>query len=426
MKARSNSALIFIFTTLLIDTIGIGIIMPVVPKLIEELLHIHQDAIAAKYNGWLLFVYALMQFIFSPVLGGLSDRYGRRPVLLIALLGMGADYFLQAVAPTIGWLFLGRAIAGMCGASFTTASAYIADVSEPEKRAQNFGMIGVAFGLGFILGPLLGGVFGKLGPRVPFIVAAIFSLINFVLGYFTLPESLGRRNRRRFEWKRSNPFSSLVRLSKYTVISGLISSFVLIFLAAHAVQSVWTFYTKYKFGWDEMMIGISLGVVGVLIMFVQGFLIRIVIPKYGDTRSIFVGLLLYFAGLVLFAFASQGWMMFVFLIPYCLGGIAGPALQGIISAQVPPSEQGELQGGLTSIMSVTSIIGPLLMNYLFSYFSGSNAPIHFPGMPYFTGAVFMAAAAILATPTLNKIKKSRGAVTQKPPKDIYEKEANGA
>jgi DHA1 family tetracycline resistance protein-like MFS transporter len=192
------------------------------------------------------------------------------------------------------------------------------------------------------------------------------------------------------------------------------------------VQSVWTFYTKYKFGWDEMMIGISLGVVGVLIMFVQGFLIRIVIPKYGDTRTIFVGLLLYFAGLVLFAFASKGWMMFVFLIPYCLGGIAGPALQGIISAQVPPGEQGELQGGLTSIMSVTSIVGPLLMNYLFSYFSGSNAPIHFPGMPYFVGAVFMAAAAILATPTLNKIKKSRAAVVQKPPYDIYEKEANGA
>lgn len=422
MKARSASALTFIFITLLIDTIGIGIIMPVVPKLIENLIHVQDEAIVARYNGWLIFAYAFMQFIFSPILGGLSDRYGRRPVLLIALFGMGVDYLLQAAAPTISWLFLGRALAGMCGASFTTASAYIADVSVPEKRAQNFGMIGVAFGLGFIIGPLLGGIFGKLGAHVPFIVAAVFSFLNLLLGYFVLPESLPRRSRRRFEWKRSNPFSSLIRLSKYTVISGLLGSFILIYLAAHAVQSTWALYTMKKFNWDELMVGISLGVVGVMIMFVQGFLIRLVIPRFGDTRSVFIGLVFYTAGLVLFSFASQGWMMYACIVPYCLGGIAGPALQSIISSQVTPGEQGELQGGLTSIMSVTSIIGPLMMNYLFSYFSGAEAPVYFPSMPYLAGAVFMGAAALLAIPTLNKIKSSRTPAISNSGYDIFEEE----
>jgi len=403
---RPKNALVFIFITLLIDIMGMAIIIPVIPKLIEELIQGDVNA-ASRYGGWLLFTFALLQFMCAPILGGLSDRYGRRPVLLIALLGMGIDYLFQAWAPTITWLFVGRALAGVAGASFTTASAFIADVSTPEKRAQNFGLIGVAFGLGFIIGPVIGGLFASFGSRVPFIVSAGFAFANFIYGYFALPESLSIRNRRRFDWKRANPLGSLLQLRKYSVVSGLVFSFVFVYLGSYAVQSVWTYYTMYKFGWDEGTVGISLGVVGALVMFVQGFLIRKIIPKYGQARSVFVGLLLYAFGLALFAFATQGWMMFVFLIPYCLGGIAGPALQGIISGQVRTSEQGELQGGLASIMSVTSIVGPLMMNYLFSFFSGESAPLYFPGMPYLTGSIFMIIAALLAIPTLNHLKNSQ-------------------
>lgn len=263
----------FIFLTLLIDVIGIAIIIPVVPKLIEDLTH-EGVSKASVYGGWLVFAYAVMQFLCSPILGGLSDRFGRRPILLISLLGMAVDYLFQAYAPTLAWLFVGRALAGVAGASFTTASAYIADVSEPEKRAQNFGLIGVAFGLGFVIGPIIGGYFAKYGARVPFKIAAILAFLNFLYGYFVLPESLPKNNRRKFEWKRANPIGSLLQLKKYPVIAGLIVTLTLIYLASHAVQSTWTYYTMYKFQWKEEQVGLSLGLIGILIMFVQGYLIR--------------------------------------------------------------------------------------------------------------------------------------------------------
>lgn len=391
----------FIFTTLLIDIIGISIIIPVMPKLIEQLIH-GDISVASKYNGWLIFTYAFMQFIFSPILGGLSDRFGRRPVLLTSLLGLGIDYVLLALAPDILWLFIGRAIAGIGGASFTTASAYIADVSTPEKRGQNFGLIGVAFGLGFIIGPVIGGLSSNLGPRAPFWISAGLSLVNFMYGYFVLPESLPKRNRRRFEWKRANPIGSLMRLKKYPVISSLIITMILVNLAAHAVQSTWSFYTMFKFGWTETMVGYSLGALGIMIAVVQGGLIRVVIPKLGQANAVVLGLVFYMVGMVLFGLATNGWMMFVILIIYCLGGIAGPALQGIISTQVHRNEQGELQGGLTSLMSATSIIGPLLMNNLFSWFSGKKAPVYFPGAPFIAGAFLMLISIILAFPFLKK------------------------
>jgi DHA1 family tetracycline resistance protein-like MFS transporter len=337
-----------------------------------------------------------MQFIFAPVLGNLSDKYGRRPILLFSLFGFGIDYLFLSFAPSIAWLFVGRLIAGVTGASFTTASAYIADISTNENRAQNFGMIGAAFGLGFIIGPLIGGLLGEFGARVPFMVAAGLALTNWLYGYFVLPESLDKAHRREFEWKRANPVGSLLQLKKYPQVGGLVVSLTLVYLAAHAVQSNWSFFNIERFNWSPKMIGISLGAVGLLVGIVQGGLIRFINPKLGNEKSVYVGLALYAFGLLLFAFANHSWMMFVFLIPYCLGGIAGPALQSIISGHVPPSEQGELQGALTSLMSATSIVGPLLMTNLFAYFTGKNAPFYFPGSAFFLGFIFMLASAIWA------------------------------
>jgi len=395
MANTGKAALGFIFITVLVDVIGFGIIIPVMPALISELIHGDISA-ASSYGGWLMFAYAIMQFLCAPILGNLSDKYGRRPVLLFSLLGFGIDYIFLALAPTIGWLFVGRIIAGITGASFTTASAYIADISAPDKRAQNFGMIGAAFGLGFIIGPLIGGLLGQFGSRVPFIAAAILTLLNWLYGYFVLPESLAKENRRPFEWKRANPLGSLVQLKKYPSVAGLIISLTLVYIAAHAVQSTWSFYNIGKFNWDEKMVGYSLAFVGFMIALVQGGLIRLVIPKIGQEKSLYTGLLLYSIGMLLFAFATEGWMMFAFCTVYCLGGIAGPALQGIISSHVPPNEQGELQGALTSLMSATSIVGPLLMTNLFSYFTRPTAPVYFPGAPFLMGAVLFLISTILS------------------------------
>ena len=400
MKNKANAALGFIFITVLVDVIGLGIIIPIVPKLIENLTGLGINE-ASKYGGFLVFSFALMQFIFSPILGALSDKYGRRPILLLSLLGLGLDYILHAYAPTIAWLFAGRLIAGIMGASFTTATAYIADISTPEKRSQNFGLIGAAFGLGFIIGPIIGGVASKWGTNVPFLIAAGLTLLNVIYGYFILPESLSLENRREFSWKRANPIGSLKQLRKYPIVSGLIASLVLMFIASHAVQSNWTYYTMYKFKWTPEIVGYSLAVVGILVAFVQGFLIRKIIPKIGENKAIYLGLTFLSIGLVLFGFAPKGWMMFAFLLPYCLGGIAGPALQGLISSQVPDNQQGELQGSLTSLMSLTSIIGPLIMNNLFAYSTAKGSLFYLPGASFYLAAILVLTGLLLAYRTLS-------------------------
>jgi DHA1 family tetracycline resistance protein-like MFS transporter len=397
----SRPALGFIFVTVLIDFIGFGIIIPIMPALIAKLIHGDLSQ-AATYGGWMLFAYAGMQFLFAPVMGGLSDRFGRRPVLLFSIFGFGVDYLFLAFAPTIGWLFVGRVVAGITGASFTTASAYIADISTPEKRAQNFGMLGAAFGLGFIIGPALGGQLGSWGLRVPFIASATLTFLNWLYGYFVLPESLPVEKRRAFEWKRANPVGSLKRLGRYPALSGLILSLVLIYIAVHAVQTTWTYYNMEKFHWTEKWVGYSLAFIGLVITIVQAGLIRVIIPKLGQARSLYTGLFLYSLGMLLFGLASQGWMMFAFSIVYCLGGIAGPSLQGIISSHVPANEQGELQGALTSLMSVTSIVGPLLMTNLFAYFTRKGAPVYFPGAPFIAGSALVLASAILAFRNMKK------------------------
>jgi DHA1 family tetracycline resistance protein-like MFS transporter len=406
MANTKKAAVGFIFLTLVIDIVGLGIIIPVIPQLIEGLLHTHDLSKASLYGGWMTFLYATMQFLFAPLIGSLSDKYGRRPVLLISLFGFGLDYLFLAFAPSILWLFVGRTISGITGASVTTASAYMADISDDSNRAQNFGMIGAAFGIGFIIGPMLGGFLGEIGPRLPFIVAACLALLNVVYGYFVLPESLPVENRRAFDWKRSNPLGSLVHLKKYPAVSGLIFSLIFIYLASHAVQSNWSFANMEKFKWSPKMIGLSLGMVGLLVGLVQGVLIRYINPKLGNEKSVYFGIALYALGLLLFAFASSSWMMFVFLIPYCLGGISGPALQSLISVHVPRNEQGELQGSLTSIMSVTSIAGPLIMTSLFAYFTKPSNPIYFPGASFLLGAVFMLISAMIAYTVLKGETKS--------------------
>jgi MFS transporter, DHA1 family, tetracycline resistance protein len=404
MAIPRQAAVGFIFITILIDVIGWGIIIPVMPELIAHLKNIPINE-ASKYGGFLLSIYAVMQFVFAPLIGNLSDRYGRRPVLLCSLFGFGIDYLFLALAPTYGWLFVGRVVAGITGASFTTASAYIADVSTPETRAKNFGMIGAAFGLGFIIGPAIGGQLGSLGVRAPFYAAAILCLLNWLYGYFVLPESLSKENRRPFDWKRANPLGSLLQLKKYPAISGLAISFFLFYLGAQAVQGNWNYFTIYRFHWNERMVGYSLALVGLLVAIVQAGLIRVINPRLGNERSIYLGLCLYGLGMLLFAFATEGWMMFVFLVPYCLGGIAGPALQSTITGHVPANEQGELQGALTSLMSLTFIFGPYIMSHLFFYFTKDKAPVHFPGAPFLLGAILFFISAVVTWYVLSKEKK---------------------
>ncbi|MEO6613765.1 MAG: TCR/Tet family MFS transporter [Chitinophagaceae bacterium] len=391
MAVNRKAAVGFIFITLLIDVMGWGLIIPVMPKLIAELKGISINK-ASSYGAFLLFAYAATQFICAPLIGNLSDKYGRRPVLLSSLTGFGIDYIFLALAPTYGWLFVGRIIAGLTGASFTTGAAYIADISTNETRAKNFGMIGAAFGLGFIIGPLLGGLLAGWGVRAPFYAAAGLCLVNALYGYFVLPESLDKEHRRPFEWRRANPFGAFKFLKNTPSITGLAVCYFLIYLAAMSVQGNWNYFTIYRFNWTEKMVGLSLGVVGLLVGIVQAGLTRVVNPKLGNKKSIFLGLFLYTLGLVLFAFATEGWMMFVFLVPYCLGGIAGPALQSSMTSQVPRNEQGELQGALTGLMSLTTIIGPLVMNNLFTFFTGKNAPVHFPGVSFLLGAILMLAS----------------------------------
>jgi DHA1 family tetracycline resistance protein-like MFS transporter len=405
MHTSKKAAISFIFITLLIDVMGWGLIIPVMADLIAQLKGIPINQ-ASTYGAFLLSVFAITQFLFAPVIGNLSDKFGRRPVLLLSLLGFGADYIILALAPTYAWLFVGRIIAGITGASFTTATAYIADVSTDEtSKAKNFGLIGAAFGLGFVLGPALGALLATWGIRAPFYAAAVLCLVNCLYGYFFLPESLSKENRREFDWKRANPFGSLRFLTRNSKIGQLAFGFFLIYLGSQAVQGNWNFFTIYRFNWSEKMVGISLAVVGVLVGAVQGGLTRVIVPKIGNEKSIYIGLGLYTLGLVLFGLATEGWMMFAFLIPYCLGGICGPSLQSVISGHAPANQQGELQGALTGLMSLTAIIGPLIMNGTFAYFTSKKAPFYFPGIHFLIGAACMLLSIYIIYRVLSRERK---------------------
>ncbi len=378
---KKNAALSFIFITVLIDIVGIGLIIPIIPNLIVELADV-ENSEAAIIGGSLAATYAVMQFFFAPVLGGLSDKLGRRPVLLLALFGLGIDYLVIAFAPTLAWLFIARMISGVCGSSVTVANAYIADISTAEDRAKNFGMIGAAFGLGFIIGPAIGGFLGEMGTKIPFFAAAGLSLLNWLYGYFIIPESLSQENRRPFEWKRANPFGTLKSLFKYKTIVGLIICLFLIYIAANATHSNWAFYTKEKFDWTPQDIGLSLMFVGVMVAIVQGGVVGPVVKKVGEVKAVYLGLFFNIAGLFMLAWPTQSWMVYVIIVPYAFGGLAGPSVQSIMSGQIPKNAQGELQGGLASTMIVTAIIGAPLMTGIFSYFTKPENEIYFPGAPF--------------------------------------------
>lgn len=394
-KAGSNKAILFIFITLFIDVMGIGIIIPVLPKLIMSIEHCTIGE-ANVISGWMMFIYSLMQFFFSPLLGALSDRYGRRSVLLLSLFGFGVDYLFLGFAGTIGLLFLGRLIAGITGASFTVAGAYIADVSPPEKRAQNFGIMGAAFGLGFIAGPALGGLISGFGDRVPFFAAAGLALLNWLYGFFILPESLRPENRRTFTWKRANPVGALLQLIRKPMVARLAIVFFLINLAGQSLPGCWSFYTIERYGWNENGIGLSLAFVGICVAAVQGGLTRVIIPKLGEYRAVYYGIFMAMVGMIGIAFSWEGWMIFAATVPLALGGINGPSLQSIVSKEIPSNEQGELQGFLTSVVSITAIIGPLLFPWLFNSFSSGEYGFRLPGAPYLAAAFLQLAAGIIA------------------------------
>lgn len=403
MKNKTSAGLFFIFITVVIDTIGLGIIIPVMPKLIQELIH-GDISEASQYGGWLVFAYAFTQFFFASVLGSLSDRFGRRPVLLISLFGFCINYLLMGFAPSMFWLFMGRLIAGVTGASHTVAAAYIADISTPQNKAQNFGLLGAAFGVGFIIGPVLGGLLGHYGARVPFFAAALLSFLNFIYGYFIVPESLKPELRRAFNWRLANPIGTFVHINKYPIILPLIICIFLINMAAHSVQSTWSYYTMEKFHWNERMVGISLGFIGILLMIVQAGLIRLILPKIGLRWAIVLGILLYTISLPLYGLSTETWMLFAISIPYVLAGIAAPSLQSYVSNLVPQNEQGQIQGGITCVISLTAIIGPLMMTSLFSHFSRKGTPIYFPGAPFFVAGLLALTALIIAVRYFKRIK----------------------
>uniref|UniRef100_UPI004048584F TCR/Tet family MFS transporter n=2 Tax=Roseivirga sp. TaxID=1964215 RepID=UPI004048584F len=396
--SKRTPALGFIFITVLIDVIGIGIIIPVMPQLLEE-LGAGSAGEASMTGGILLSSYAIMQFFFAPILGGLSDKYGRRLIILISLFGLTIDYLFLALAPTIALLFVGRIIAGIGGASFTTASAYIADVSTPEKRAQNFGLLGAAFGLGFVLGPAIGGFLGDIGTRIPFFAAAGLTMLNWIYGFFILPESLSKENRREFSWKRANPIGSLKQLRTYPLMFGLITSIFIIYIATHSVNSNWSFFNEEVFDWSPKQIGLSLTYVGVLVSIVQALLVKVFIKRFGVKNAIYTGLVFNALGLILFSMVYQEWMIYAVTTIYVLGGIAGPSLQGIMSNMVPSNQQGELMGAITSLQNLANIIGPFIMTSIFFYFT-SKSDLYFPGAAFALGSILIFVSILFAAKTL--------------------------
>jgi DHA1 family tetracycline resistance protein-like MFS transporter len=406
MSAR-KPALAFIFVTLVLDILGIGLIIPILPKLIETLCGGNVST-AASVFGSLAALYSLMQFVFAPVLGSLSDRFGRRAVILSSLFGSGLDYLVLAFAPSLPWFFVGRIVAGITGANIAASSAYIADVSPPEKRAGNFGLIGAAFGLGFIAGPALGGLLGHIGLRVPFFVAAGLTLLNWLYGLFVLPESLPRENRRAFSWGRANPVGSLLALKRYPVVLGLTGTFFLIHLAHQAFPSTWVLYTGYRYHWTSAQVGLSLAIVGTMAAIVQGGLARRIVPALGERRSIVIGLTNTTIVMSCYGLASRGWIVYMILVLGSLGAIAMPAIQGLISRCVPLNEQGAVQGSLASLSSIAGIIGPPLATGLFGYFISPRAPVQVPGIAFFWGSFLIFCALLLA---LRSFRKQPAATT---------------
>ena len=394
MSSR-RPALGFIFVTLALDILGIGLIVPILPKLIEQYQGGNVTTASLTY-GLLHSTYALMQFLFAPLIGSLSDRFGRRPVILISLFGSGLDYLLIAYAPNLTWFVVGRIIAGITGANFAAGTAYIADISPPEKRAANFGLIGAAFGIGFIIGPALGGWLGDYSLKAPFIAAGALTLVNWLYGVFVLPESLAPENKRTFSWARSNPVGALLALRRFPSVLGLITTSFLFTLGHQVYPAIWVLYTSYRYGWDTKATGLSLAFVGVMAAIVQGGLARVIVDRLGEVKTALIGLALGTVMYVCYGLATEGWMIYACILVGSLSGVAGPAVQGLMSRSVPDDQQGGLQGSLTSLASVAGIVGPPMCTGLFGYFVSKEAPVHLPGVAFFASAVLTTFALFLA------------------------------
>ncbi len=413
MREPGKHALAFIFLTTLIDTIGFGIIMPVMPQLIVTLTG-EPLSRATIIAGWLLATYAVLQFVCGPIMGNLSDRFGRRPVLLASLAAFAVDYMLMGFAPSIGWLFLGRAIAGLTGAIYSPSMAYIADVTPPEKRAQSFGLMGAAFGIGFIVGPLIGGLLGEFGPRAPFFAAAALAGINFFYGFFALPESLPKERRRKFEWTRANPAGALLALWRNPAVIVIAGAVFLWQLGHQVYPSTWSFFAKIRFDWSEAMIGASLAFVGVLMAFTQGFLTGRIVPRIGEQRAMIVGIVSGAASMLMLAFAPNSLWAYIAMAAGTLQGLAYPSMNAILSKRMPPDQQGELQGAMASMMSLSTIVGPILMTQTLGHFTTPGGAFYFPGAAFLlaTGLALTALVLVLragAATTASALPRAEGA-----------------
>jgi len=400
-----RSALGFILVTLTLNSMGIGLMMPVMPSLLTELTALPVSE-AARWGGALSVVYALMQFAVGPTLGNLSDRFGRRPVLLVSMFTMAVDYLIMALSFNLAVLFIGRTLSGVSGATFSAASAYIADVSSRKDRAKNFGLVGAGFGVGFVLGPMIGGFLGEYGPRAPFYAAAALSFVNFLFGWFVLPETLDNKNRRGFDWKRANPFGALKQLAAHPAVRTLLLAVFLFDIAHYVYPAVWSYYSEEVFGWTPADIGLSLAFVGVGFAVVQGYLIRILEPRLGPGLTLLIGLaanLVAFAGL---SFAETGWMAYSLICFAAFGALATPAFTGLMSNRVPDNAQGELQGMISSAAGLSMVISPLVMTQVFAEFSGPDAAIPFPGAPFALAGLLVLASLLIALPFIRQEAKT--------------------
>jgi DHA1 family tetracycline resistance protein-like MFS transporter len=390
-----SAASVFIFVTVLLDALALGIVIPVLPKLVESFVE-GNTARAATIFGLFGTVWALMQFVFSPVLGGLSDKFGRRRVILISCFGLGIDYAFMALAPSVGWLFVGRVISGITAASFSTAMAYISDITPAEKRAAAFGIVGAGWGSGFVLGPAVGGILGNADPRLPFWIASGLALLNATYGVFVLPESLPVERRKEFSWKRANPLGSLRLLRSNRALLGLASVNTIYYLSHHALSSVFVLYGGYRYGWTPRMVGITLAIVGVFNIIVQGALVRPLVARFRERRMLLTGLFMGAIGFAMFGLAPTEQLLWAGIPVFAFMGLFSPSAQGLMTRLVSPSEQGLLQGTNTSLMGLTGIIGPALFTQVFAYFIGPGKDMQLPGAPFFLATALMFGGMIVA------------------------------
>ena len=405
-RKHGKNAFFFVLVTVAIDMLGFGLIIPVVPSLVQEMLHVPPED-ATLWLGMLAATYALMNFIFGPVVGALSDRFGRRLVLLVSIGTLVVDFLIMGIAGSIWLLFIGRALSGISGATYSTANAYIADVTEPANRGKAFGMIGAAFGFGFVFGPVIGGFLGEISPRAPFFAAAGLAALNFCYGLFVLPESLAPEDRRPFDIKRANPFGAVKHFSKLPHIAWFLVAAGIFFLAHTVFPGTWSVHGEIRYDWSPKQIGFSLGLVGIGAAVVQAGLMGMILKRLGTVRTALLGMGTSIVSLTAFAFAEQGWMVYAIIPLGALGGVTGPSINSLMSTLTPRNAQGELQGASSSLNSLAMIIGPLTMNGALYWFTRENAPVHFGGAAFLLAAVLTVVAIV---PFLRGVRENRSAI----------------